>query len=212
MLSDIEELLELTNEEKDYLASISYVKKYSKGEIVFYEHETLQYLYFLSSGCLMASQCDDENKKIVLHVHHAKTFVGVAFVILNEPSKITLECLTSVTILKINSIKFQEYFFKKTKILYFFLQFISHRLYNNYSAFVLHEKFLSAIGKTASFIKNEPTLFCTLSLGEISLILNIQQPTLSNILKILKEEKIIAKINGKIEILNFQKLNEHISS
>ena len=34
---------------------------------------------------------------------------------------------------------------------------------------------------------------------------------LRNILKILKEEKIIAKINGKIEILNFQKLNEHIS-
>ncbi|WP_024954024.1 Crp/Fnr family transcriptional regulator [Sulfurospirillum arcachonense] len=209
MAQELKEFFNLKNSEVEHILDFSFQKKYNKGEILFYSGEILDKLYFLLKGTVMAFQVDSNNKKIVWHIFKSPCLIGEGFLLQEtiKPVIINTEFLTDGEVIKIDFAKFESHYMNRPEILYKMLRSLSHKL-TNYRHFVVNEKFYNATEKVACFLLYHETLLESLKLGEISIILNIQQPTLSNILKEFRKNKLIEDKKFKIIIKDKKALEE----
>ena len=66
----------LDEKELNELKEISSVKKYSKGEILFYRGDDSNYLYLLVSGMVKLYKHDFRDNEVLIHNIAAPSFIG----------------------------------------------------------------------------------------------------------------------------------------
>jgi CRP-like cAMP-binding protein len=208
-MKELKLFFNLNDSELKSMLDFSYKKNYNKKEILFYADEEVNHFYFLSEGSVVAYQVDNNNKKIVWHIFQAPCLIGEGFVLQGKKRKTAFntEWLSDGSIIKIDNEKFERHYMQNSKVLLVMLKSVSLKL-ANYRHFVLNEKFFSISEKIAYFMIHYPALAQSLKLGEISDILNIQQATLSRVLKEFREEGLIEEIKYKIILKDEEKLHE----
>jgi CRP/FNR family transcriptional regulator len=205
----LKDFFNLKNSEIEHILSFSHAVSYKKGEILFYDGEIMNQFHFLSKGTVIAYQVDNDYKKIVWHIFNAPCFIGEGVLLQDnpKPTVFTTEWLCDGEVIKIDFKKFELHYMNRSDVLYKMLKSICSKM-SNYRHFVLNEKFFNSTEKVAFFIVNQADLVEYLKLGEISSILNIQQPTLSKILKHFREEGLIEDVKFKIIIKDKNRLQE----
>ncbi|MFT7004610.1 MAG: CRP-like cAMP-binding protein [Sulfurimonas sp.] len=208
-MKNLQDFFSLDDNDLATLQDFTHEKKHTKGEILFYTDEVLDSIYFLSEGTAIAYQVDNDYKKIVWHIFQAPCFIAEGFLLQDTPKPVafTTEMLRDGKVCKINFKKFESFFLNRTDVLYKIVKGMTAKM-SNYRHFVMNEKFFNSTEKVAFFIIHQPKLVRDLKLGEISCILNIQQPTLSKTLKDFRDAGLIESKKSKIFIKNEEGLRE----
>lgn len=200
-MHELQNFFNLKDSEVEHILDFSYEKKYTKGEILFYSDEIIENIYFLSEGTVIAYQVDNDYKKIVWHIFQAPCLIGEGFLLQDKPMPtiFNTEWIRDGKVIKIDFKKFELHYMNRPEILYKMLKLVCSKM-SNYRLFVMNEKFFNSAEKVAFFIVHQARLVQDLKLGEISSILNIQQPTLSKILKEFRADGLIEDKKFKIVI------------
>ena len=109
-LRDIVFFENLTNEELQALATISRKRKFSKGEVLFYEKDESRFLTLLTDGVLKVYKTDPKNNEIILHRFASKVLVAEMAVFEGIPYPASAAFETDGTVIEIDFIKFKENF------------------------------------------------------------------------------------------------------
>jgi CRP/FNR family transcriptional regulator len=109
-LRDIVFFENLNNEELQALATISRKRKFSKGEVLFYEKDESRFLTLLTDGVLKVYKTDPKNNEIILHRFTSKVLVAEMAVFEGIPYPASAAFETDGTVIEIDFTKFKENF------------------------------------------------------------------------------------------------------
>lgn len=195
----------LDEKEIKELEEISILKKYSKGQILFYEGDESKYLHLLTSGVVKLYKHDFRDNEIVIHNINAPSFI--AEIINYEEKPFPANCTFEIDaeVLLIDYEKFRDRFLHKSEISMLFIKSLSNKI--KYLENFIHTNMTIDINaKVAKFIYDNENTLDSIKQVKMAQILNIREETLSRkIAKLIKDE-IIRKEKRVIKILNHQKL------
>lgn len=175
----INELVALTDQEYDYIASHFKVRKFKKHAIISQPGDTVIYEYFVLSGLLKTAMTDDNGKEYILQFAMENWWVSDYNALhTHEPAEFTIECLedTEVLVLTIsdrNSLsremhKFETFFALKTTSGFLHLQKRVMALLKN-----------DAHSRYKQLFAQYPTLFQRVPKSLIASYLGVTRETLS---------------------------------
>jgi CRP/FNR family transcriptional regulator len=112
----------------ELLASISRKREFKKGEVLFYEKETPQYLTVLTEGILKVYKTDLKNNEIVLHRFRPVSLVAemAIFEEMDYPASSQFESDGSV--IEIDMKRFKEEFLTNPQISFYFFKSLSRKI------------------------------------------------------------------------------------
>ncbi|WP_338046118.1 Crp/Fnr family transcriptional regulator [Persephonella atlantica] len=200
---------DLTEEELLYLQKSSVQKKFKKGEIIFFEGDSSDYLFFLRSGIAKIYKTTLNNgKDITLNYILPKSFIGEFAVIKKIEFPFSAEMETDGEIIKFPSEDVRLLITKSLSFCQSLLYMVADKVQKNYEYCEnLMEKNVKK--KIAKFLKEHEDLFFKLNKNKIASILNITPETFSRTLKELKKEGLI--IERTVVKINKQKIEEILS-
>ncbi len=133
-MQDINELRDITffenlsGAELEHLATISRKRKFSKGEVLFYEKEEPRYLTLLTDGILKVYKTDPKNNEIVLHRFAPKSLIAEMALFEGVPYPASAGFETDGTVLEIDFIKFKEKFLCSPDIALAFFKSLTQKI------------------------------------------------------------------------------------
>ena len=109
LIKKIKSIIELSLDAEEYLISISKEKKVPKGLTLIREGQTVNKIYFVTTGCLR-SYCTDKNGKEHTLLFAIKNWWISDYMAIhnNEYATLTVECLTESTIIEFNAKELDE--------------------------------------------------------------------------------------------------------
>ncbi len=196
----------LNEEEFSQLQKISHLKKFTKGDIIFYEGDIPEFLYYLIHGVVKVFKTNFSNgRDITLNYILPGCFVGEFAAIKEIPFPISAEMETDGEVLLIEKKPFFNMLKGNFKLEWEFMKLLASKIHKNYEYCEnLVEK--NAKKKILKFLRDHEDLFFTLNKNKIASILNVSPETLSRTLKELKEEGLI--IERTVIKVNKQKIQE----
>jgi len=194
---------------KSKLESISVFEKRSKGELIFFEGDEPQWLYYLFSGVVKIFKTTFNNgKDITLNYILPRSFIGEFAVFKNIKYPFSAEMETDGEIIKIKAREFLDILKEDVDLCYQMIIYSTDKLQKNYEYCEnLMEK--NVRKKIARFIRDHEDLFFKLNKNKIASILNVTPETFSRTLKELKKEGLI--IERTVVKINKQKIEEILS-
>ncbi len=189
-LKEIVFFSEFNDDELERLKSISISKKYTKGEILFYEGDEPKYMHLLLDGVVKIFKTDFKSNQIFLH-----QFVGVNFIaelanFESIPYPASAEFVTSGEVLKLEYEPFKKDFLSDGRVSFKMIKSLSSKL--KIASEVMHKEIiLSSEAKIAKFIVENSELFGVIKNVNIASILNLTPETLSRILAKMKHDKLV---------------------
>ena len=106
LIKKIKDNIPLSLEAEDYLISISKEKKALKGSILIRQGQTVDKIYFVTSGCLRSYCIDKHGKEHTLHFAIKNNWISDYIAIHgDESATLTIECLTESDIIEFNAKK-----------------------------------------------------------------------------------------------------------
>jgi CRP/FNR family transcriptional regulator len=192
----------LSDEHIKKLESISYFKKYSANEILFYEGEKPGILHVLIDGVLRLYKTDAKGHEIFIHQFTPTALVGELANFENMKFPASARFITNGEILKIDFKKLEKDFFQNPEICMEIIKSLTKKV-KILSNVIHHEMVLTSEAKIAKFIYEHPNIFKKIKNNQIAAILNVSPETLSRTLTKLKKKSYI-KIDKEynIEILD----------
>lgn len=188
----------------DMLKQILVIKHYSPKEIIFFEEDRLDALYFLLEGSVKLYKVDRFENEIFLGILDSGLLLDFQSNTFNAFAN--AECLQDCYVACFEGKKLIELVAQNTHLLRLFFA-ASQRKIALYEEVILKNLIFDSTAKVAYSLFYELKAFNMRKKQDNALLLNIQPETLSRILKKLHNEEIIAADNeGKIKILNAQKL------
>ncbi len=133
-MQDINELRDITffenlnSEELEQLATISRKRKFSKGEVLFYEKDESRFLTLLTEGILKVYKTDPKNNEIVLHRFQYKTLVAEMAVFEGIPYPASAAFETDGSVIEIDFIKFKKSFLYSPDIAFAFFKSLTQKI------------------------------------------------------------------------------------
>ncbi|RXJ91570.1 Crp/Fnr family transcriptional regulator [Arcobacter sp. CECT 8983] len=189
----------LSQKDLEVLESISFEKKFSKDELVFYKGDESKYLLLLLSGCVKIYRHDFKDNEITIHNIKASSFIAELANYENIPYPANCRCEMDSKIIFIDYKKFEEYFLQKNEFLLIFIKSLTKKI-KALELFISTNMIEDVDAKIAKFIYDNKAEINAIKQIKIAELLNIRQETLSRKLAKLKKEGILENKKGKIEI------------
>ncbi len=109
LIEKIKGSIRLSSEAEEYLRSISKKKTFSKGERLIQEGQSVERIYFVTSGCLRSYCTDKKGKEHTLQFAVKNWWISDYIAIHNnEPATLTIECLKKASIIEFRAKELNE--------------------------------------------------------------------------------------------------------
>jgi CRP/FNR family transcriptional regulator len=181
----------LSDENIKKLEAISYFKKYSADEIVFYEGDKPGTLHVLVDGVLRLYKTDSKGHELYIHQFSPTAMVGELANFENMRFPASAKFITSGEILKIDFKKLEKDFFQNPDICMEIIKSLTKKV-KILSQVIHHEMVLTSEAKIAKFIYEHPNIFKKVKNNQIAAILNVSAETLSRTLTKFKKNSYIS--------------------
>ncbi|MCC3866860.1 Crp/Fnr family transcriptional regulator [Terrisporobacter mayombei] len=209
-MNNIEVFKNIKEESKVNLEKIIITRKLSKKEILFYERDIVDKIYFIKEGKISLFKINESGERKIIFILPKGQMINDIFIDENKSSAVSCEAFEKSTLLECNSKDFMnimENDFTLTKNVLNHLQNINRRLYRQLknSISIRMDKKLAAklyrMGREFGVEKDEWTLInANLTITYIADMLGCKRETLSRSMKVLKDENLVKIENKKVYI------------
>lgn len=198
----------LSDEQIDILSNFSFISKYEKDSILFYETDLKTNLIFLVSGLIKIYKYDKFDNEIFLYHIYSNSLISE----LSNLNTNEIYCFSNASfiedsvVLSIDFLKLQEHFLNNNILVKELMNSLlkkTHQL----QCLVNRELVFDATAKVAYMLVSDLKMFNNLKRQDVSFMLHIQPETLSRVLKKLSRDNIIEIENQQVIIKNEIALN-----
>jgi len=197
----------LDNASLEKLASISYLSKFEKNSILYYESDSVDKILFLITGLIKVYKIDKYDNEIFLYYVYPNSMISELSNINHNQIRCfsNTEFIEDSLMLAINFKKFKDEFLLGNELI---VKFIEEIIYKNQQlqCIVNRELVFDATSKVAFMLSNDLEMFNQLKRNQVALMLHIQPETLSRVLKRLVRNKTINVDKGIVMIENLEEL------
>ncbi|QKF83476.1 Crp/Fnr family transcriptional regulator [Halarcobacter ebronensis] len=197
----------LNEQEIKKLESISFVKKFSRGDILFYQGEQSKYLHLLVDGIVKIYKHDFKDNEIVIHNINALSFIAEIANYEEIPFPANCSFETKGEVVFIDYEKFRDEFLYKKDISMLFIKSLTQKI-KYLESFINNSVSIDVNAKVAKFIYDNEKTINGMKQIKIAEILNIREETLSRKIANLIKKKIIEKEKRNIKIIDYKNLLE----
>jgi CRP/FNR family transcriptional regulator len=197
----------LTQDEKAILENISRKKLFHKDEILFFKGEKGRYLHFLSHGIAKVYKHDAKGNEITIHTMTAPSFIAELANYEEIPYPANCRFETDAEVHLIDYEAFKTKLLIQPHVSIVFIKSLTKKI-KSLESFISTHISLNSTEKIAKFILENEAHLPSLKQVQIASILNITPETLNRKLTRFKKEQMIKTINGKVEIINKERLSE----
>ncbi len=179
------------------IAHFSKIINLKKDNILFYEGEKSKDMHFLYKGIIKLYKTSSNNKEIIIKYFTSNELIAEIANYENIPYPASAEAFTNVEIIKINFKKLEKIIFSNVKISYQIQKSLIKKirtLENVISSYLV----LDSKERLAKYIYEHSEDFFHTKHILIAQILNMSPETLSRILRVFKDNKIIDMENKTI--------------
>lgn len=198
----------LNDEQIDVLSNFSFISKYEKDSILFYETDLKTNLLFLVSGLIKIYKYDKFDNEIFLyHIYSNSLISELSNINTNE-----IFCFSNASfiedsvVLSIDFLKLQEHFLNNNLLVKELMSSLLKKT-NQLQSLVNRELVFDATAKVAYMLVSDLKMFNSLKRQDVSFMLHIQPETLSRVLKKLSRDNIIEIENQQVIIKDEIALN-----
>ncbi|MFY9107062.1 Crp/Fnr family transcriptional regulator [Aliarcobacter cryaerophilus] len=198
----------LSDEQIDVLSNFSFISKYEKDSILFYETDLKTNLLFLVSGLIKIYKYDKFDNEIFLyHIYSNSLISELSNINTNE-----IYCFSNASfiedsvVLSIDFLKLQEHFLNNNLLVKELMSSLLKKT-NQLQSLVNRELVFDATAKVAYMLVSDLKMFNNLKRQDVSFMLHIQPETLSRVLKKLSRDNIIEIENQQVIIKDGIALN-----
>ncbi|WP_198304707.1 Crp/Fnr family transcriptional regulator [Arcobacter vandammei] len=199
----------LDDKQIEILSDFSFISKYDKNSILFYETDIKNNLLFLVSGLVKIYKYDKFDNEIFLYHIYSNSLISE----LSSINSSEIYCFSNASfiedsiVLSVDFLKLQEHFLDNNILVKELMNALlkkTHQL----QCLVNRELVFDATAKVAYMLVNDLEMFNSLKRQEVSFMLHIQPETLSRVLKKLNRDDIIEIENQEIIIKDKIALNK----
>ncbi|WP_458700912.1 Crp/Fnr family transcriptional regulator [Sulfurospirillum sp. 1307] len=194
----------LDDNQLNKLDSISTIKTYKQGNILFYEGDEPKNLFFLLDGLVKLYRYDKFDNINILMFYYSQALIGEAATLQKTPHQVTAECETECSILVVPFDEFEKNFLNDPKVAIGIIMQLISKIKKLMDANLKQ----TSMQKLAGLIFENQELFLKLKKYKIAEILNIAPETFSRNLKKLQNDGIIKYSKKEFEILDKDALSE----
>ena len=198
----------LSDNQIDILSNFSFISKYEKDSILFYETDLKTNLLFLVNGLIKIYKYDKFDNEIFLyHIYSNSLISELSNINTNE-----IYCFSNASfiedsvVLSIDFLKLQEHFLNNNLLVKELMSSLLKKT-NQLQSLVNRELVFDATAKVAYMLVSDLKMFNNLKRQDVSFILHIQPETLSRVLKKLSRDNIIEIENQQVIIKDEIALN-----
>ena len=198
----------LSDNQIDILSNFSFISKYEKDSILFYETDLKTNLLFLVSGLIKIYKYDKFDNEIFLyHIYSNSLISELSNINTNE-----IYCFSNASfiedsvVLSIDFLKLQEHFLNNYLLVKELMSSLLKKT-NQLQSLVNRELVFDATAKVAYMLVSDLKMFNNLKRQDVSFMLHIQPETLSRVLKKLSRDNIIEIENQQVIIKDEIALN-----
>ena len=198
----------LSDEQIDVLSNFSFISKYEKDSILFYETDLKTNLLFLVNGLIKIYKYDKFDNEIFLyHIYSNSLISELSNINTNE-----IYCFSNASfiedsvVLSIDFLKLQEHFLNNNLLVKELMSSLLKKT-NQLQSLVNRELVFDATAKVAYMLVSDLKMFNNLKRQDVSFMLHIQPETLSRVLKKLSRDNIIEIENQQVIIKDEIALN-----
>lgn len=198
----------LSDNQIDILSNFSFISKYEKDSILFYETDLKTNLLFLVSGLIKIYKYDKFDNEIFLYHIYSNSLISE----LSNINSNEIYCFSNASfiensiVLSIDFLKLQEHFLNNNLLVKELMNSLlkkTHQL----QFLVNRELVFDATAKVAFMISSDLKMFNSLKRQDVSFMLHIQPETLSRVLKKLSRDNIIEVENQQVIVKDEIALN-----
>ncbi|MGJ0358973.1 Crp/Fnr family transcriptional regulator [Aliarcobacter cryaerophilus] len=198
----------LSDNQIDILSNFSFISKYEKDSILFYETDLKTNLLFLVNGLIKIYKYDKFDNEIFLyHIYSNSLISELSNINTNE-----IYCFSNASfiedsvVLSIDFLKLQEHFLNNNLLVKELMSSLLKKT-NQLQSLVNRELVFDATAKVAYMLVSDLKMFNNLKRQDVSFMLHIQPETLSRVLKKLSRDNIIEIENQQVIIKDEIALN-----
>ena len=198
----------LSDNQIDILSNFSFISKYEKDSILFYETDLKTNLLFLVNGLIKIYKYDKFDNEIFLyHIYSNSLISELSNINTNE-----IYCFSNASfiedsvVLSIDFLKLQEHFLNNNLLVKELMSSLLKKT-NQLQSLVNRELVFDATAKVAYMLVSDLKMFNKLKRQDVSFMLHIQPETLSRVLKKLSRDNIIEIENQQVIIKDEIALN-----
>ena len=198
----------LSDNQIDILSNFSFISKYEKDSILFYETDLKTNLLFLVSGLIKIYKYDKFDNEIFLyHIYSNSLISELSNINTNE-----IYCFSNASfiedsvVLSIDFLKLQEHFLNSNLLVKELMSSLLKKT-NQLQSLVNRELVFDATAKVVYMLVSDLKMFNNLKRQDVSFMLHIQPETLSRVLKKLSRDNIIEIENQQVIIKDEIALN-----
>lgn len=209
-MNSIEVFKNIKEESKVNLEKILKTRKLSKKEILFYERDMVDKIYFIKEGKISLFKINESGERKIIFILPKGQMINDIFIDEKKTSAVSCEAFEKSILLECSSKDFMnimENDFTLTKNVLNHLQNINRRLYRQLknSISIRMDKKLAAklyrMGREFGVEKDEWTLInANLTITYIADMLGCKRETLSRSMKVLQDENLVKIENKKVYI------------
>jgi len=179
--------------DKDTIEKIEEFTSYCeipKDSLLFYEGDSSEYLYLLTSGIIKLYKTSSQHKEIILKYFHPNELIGEVANFEQMPYPATAKAFTDAVLLKIDFDKLRDVILSNPKLA-FKIQSSLIKKIKNLENIISSNLVLDSKERIAKYIYNNAEDFFTTKNIVIAEILGVSPETLSRYLKSFKDDGIL---------------------
>ncbi|MEW5832505.1 MAG: Crp/Fnr family transcriptional regulator [Campylobacterota bacterium] len=208
MKRHIELFEELSFSEMQKLGTIASEKRYTRGNLLFFEGDEPKKLFLLLDGIVKVYKVDSRGNEVVLHFFQPQTLIAETAHMERIRYPATAVCETECLVLEIDYAQFEKDFLCNPEMSLKIIHSLSKKvkaLQNVISANLT----MDTLGRLCTFLYENENHVGEISHRKIAAILNITPETLSRNLAVLKKAGIVTVEKRKIVILEKNRLRSY---
>jgi len=200
----------LQREDIEKIASFCSVRHHNAGDVLFYEKDTKDAIYYIIQGSVKFYKVDRFDNEIFLYKLYSNSLIFNVSKLIDSffiSCYANAEFLEDSTILCIQSQPFREMIYANHRLMTKILE-ESFKMIQQMQCIISRDVVFDGTAKVAHMLVNELDTFNKLKKHEIAYTLHIQPETLSRILNKLTRNGTIEIEKNSVVILNIQELKD----
>lgn len=201
---------DLRESEVEALLQISREANFKKDNILFYEGDQPETLYFLMHGIVRIYKVDQKGNDVVLHFIQAPSLIAELAHMQHICYPATAVCETNCQFLAICYEEFEKEFLKNPVISFKIITSLCKKIMN-LERVITRNLTMDSFARLSKFLLENESLLSSLSHRKIAAILNITPETLSRNLSFMKSKGLVEVEKRRISILDHEALKQNFT-